>query len=336
MACNLFDLRRGASGCALGPGPWCCVQSGTLLLLSIFFSFLFVAPAFADAISIDQADRTVARWQATLENATKALDRVAESGNKVPDLRSDLEVIRTEAADLAVLLEPEIVRLTGEQQQLGEAPKEGEPDEAESVAALRKSLTLQITALNGIKNAAQFSASRAGGLISRLETMKRQRFIDRVLERTDSPLLPGLWIEVFKNFGASWQSARTLAVDWFARPKSPWHLPILAALIAIVYAATRFVTSRTINARRRGENVEQAFFRSAESGIKTAIARALPPLLALGVAYVGLSHLDLRPPHHCPDPECGFHRTRRRLIGLGGVDIRHCTAAPTMAPHRPN
>lgn len=237
------------------------------------------------------------RWQAVIETAEKALVRVRENGSPIPDFRNDLLDLAGEARALINRLTPSLSALRNEAQRLGEPPQEGATPEPDVLRTQRERLEREVSAVDGTIRASIAIEERAMNVLASAEELRRARFTERLMTRTQSPLLPGLWRDFASGMQASIGPIATLAQGWWGRAAPQSRLIWLVFAAAGVFLALRIGTRNFGPFRVRGHQLaEPPFFHKVGANLTIAGLRALPWGAALTVLFLGCGHLDLIPP----------------------------------------
>ncbi|HJU32456.1 MAG TPA: DUF3772 domain-containing protein, partial [Hyphomicrobiaceae bacterium] len=246
------------------------------------------------ALPSDVADN-VSRLAAAIETAEKTIQQLADLEEELGGLRVDVETILSDSAHTAETLRPELAAVRSQIEKLGPPPGKDAPAEAPALAAERARLNALAAALDGGIKSAELTWVRARQLIEKITVLRSSLFTKNLMERRPSPLLPGMWRDLFNKSPGIGGRISYLVDDWLhwasIKQTAVWLL-IAAALIlflALKIAARRLTERR--HARR--EPPLPTFFERAMSVAWVAPVRALPAIAAAVLLYSGLEYLEL-------------------------------------------
>ncbi|MDE4131587.1 DUF3772 domain-containing protein [Phaeobacter sp. QD34_3] len=212
-------------------------RAGSLFRLWLYGLALLIAlalPLFAQ-IPAGYAE-TIDAWQKTASRAEEVIDTNRASSAALEQLRSELAGYRQGFLTAGSENADRIRTLKGQLEALGPAPTEGE-GEAQDIAALRASLTQQLSALQVPRVVAEEAYRRADGLIAEIDKIVRERRTERLLERGASPLNPEHWpgaVSVLVSIGtALWQETVVQIVHDTTRERINDSLPAILALVIL-------------------------------------------------------------------------------------------------------
>ena len=239
----------------------------------------------------------LAPWQATLRRIEKALGRTKLTDSALEKIRDELDRVQTEALGFVEKNEPRFVEAQAQLEKLGPPPdKDAAKPESDPVAQERAKLTQLVAEIGGAVKTAGVIAARASQLRAQGQAIARERFSQQLLQRFKSPLQPGVWTDISREFGGAWRSFKLLIDDWLGSMPSRWPL-ILTALAALGLFVPLWWICRIWVDRLRypAELGEIEFFERARSALWVTGLRALPFFGLAAVLYGGLYAFDVLP-----------------------------------------
>ena len=237
----------------------------------------------------------IGRLAAGIDNAEKAIQHLKELEEDLGQLRNDVEGILTNSQEAAEALRPQLVEIKSQIEKLGPAPAKDAPPEAPAIAAERARLAALAQAYDGAIKTTELTWVRARQLIEKITVLRHSLFAKNLMERLPSPLLPSLWRDLVTESPLVGHRLSYLAQDWYqwASAKGGELLALLAAAL-LVYAIVKYAVGRLANRRAlAADAAAPSFFERAMAVAWVAPLRALPPIAAALVLYVGLDMLDL-------------------------------------------
>ena len=237
----------------------------------------------------------LARLTGSLDGAEKALQHLNNVEEDLRTLRINVEDILADASQTAEALRPELALVRTQIEKLGPPPAKDAPAEAPSIAAERARLTALASVLDGAIKSTELTWVRARQLIERITVMRHAIFTKNLMERLPSPLLPGLWRDLFNEAPGVAHRFNYLAEDWlhWAEPKrlQLWLLFVAVVLLfVILWRLTNRLTGRRLIAP---EGPAPSFFERAKAVAWIAPLRALAVVAAAMLLYGGLDALGL-------------------------------------------
>ena len=200
---------------------------------------------------LDQIDA----WKLELDRIELAVARESNDDplevlgdNDMVGLRDQAEEIAINAETMLTQLEPVLADFKQRLDQLGPAPKEGEPEESPEIDEQRKQETQGFTIIDGAVKTARLVEVQVQQLVSRIAAKRRDRFGRALLERRRSILNPALWIDAINENPPVFRGLRLLATDSLTaamRKASGTILTFLAAAAAVAFAVW-FVARRIL------------------------------------------------------------------------------------------
>jgi potassium-dependent mechanosensitive channel len=237
----------------------------------------------------------LARLASSLEGAEKALQHLNNVEEDLSTLRVNVEDILADASQTAEALRPELALVRTQIEKLGPPPAKDAPAESPAIAAERARLTQLASQLDGAVKSTELTWVRARQLIERITVMRHAIFTKNLMERLPSPLLPGLWRDLFNEAPGVLHRFNYLAEDWltWAEPKRP-QLALLFIAVALLFVVLWRLMIRLTGRRVIApEGPAPSFFERAKAVAWVAPLRALAAVAAALLLYGGLDALGL-------------------------------------------
>jgi small-conductance mechanosensitive channel len=252
------------------------------------------APAIPEDIS-----QQIAKLTDELSALDKAVDDLKVSQDKdleakLVGKRSEVQALAQKASQIIEQLRPRLDAIRQQKAKLGPPPSKDQPPEAESVANERTRLAGIEQAIDGESRRTESYAVRASQLVDSLNQLQRENFARSVLTRTRSPLLPTLWIELGKESRKAIEDLTVKLDTWatIAGPSLDWILALTVACLAAWYLL-RTASRKAIHRYRDALPGVPSFFARTVTAAWVAVAIALPPVVAILLAFAGLDQIDV-------------------------------------------
>ena len=254
-----------------------------------------MAPAPPPPIVIpDDITQPAIKLTDELTAAEAVLENNKERDEDLVRIRNEIQEISTRSRQSVEQLKPRLEAIRQQIAKLGPPPAKDAPAESDQIAHERLKLNALAAAIDGAMKTADLLSERASQVIDRIQLYQRELFTRSVLKRTQSPLLPALWIELTRESQRGVGDVRRLLSNWWSIAEA--HEGPLAALslfLLVLWAGLRFLVRRLIRAHRNRHTKEPSFFGKATAAAWVAPALALPPIVAMAGLYLGLDHFDL-------------------------------------------
>ncbi len=154
------------------------------LILSLVLSLFLSLAAFAqDAPHPKQEE--LDRLSTKLGSIEAAIDQTSTDDAALVKLRLDLESFAKSLIDFGVSLRPRVSAINQRLDELGAAPKEGDPPEPEPLTKERTSLQQEKALINSMLAAAENLSIRANDAIEKIGGLRRNLFTTTLFKRTD-------------------------------------------------------------------------------------------------------------------------------------------------------
>jgi len=299
-----------------------------LIALLSFLTFGLSRPACAGE-NHDAPAPKVKEWQRTLERAERELNSEDVSDQRLTILRENLiqlEGTIRSARDVAL---GQAKELKHDLEALGPPPAEGAPDEAAGVASRRKLLNEDTANAEGIAKEAELLIIRAGRAAESIKQLRRIRYTERTLMRTQSPLSPRYWAKTLPECSLIGTSVYTAITSGLSQEEVTSRLGINLAMglgMALMLAfPLRLWLARRIN--RLLPSGQPSEGRRLLVALLTAALNACLPSLAAIALYLSLG-LD-----QVPTPEV-MELAEATLVGVMAAFIITSFSLAALRPRR--
>lgn len=257
-------------------------------------------PAAAPAVPVAVAQPTLdidgdlKRLVESLERTDKDISASKDNENSLGSLRGQVESIMYESTQIAEKLRPRLTEVKDQIEKLGAPPKGDGPPEAPPVASERARLNALSAAIDGAIKTSELTWVRARQLIERITDMRHDLFAQSVTQRRPSPLSMTLWRDVWNDVPSVVNTIKYISSSWVeeASPKSAAVLAIVLSSFAL-YLGLRWTFRSFTASRRRQRERAPAFFERATAATWYAPMRAIAPIFAALLLFVGLDSLDI-------------------------------------------
>jgi len=230
-------------------------------------------------------------WTKQLNDLEKRLDSTFISNQLLDEARSELDTVRADINEYVQILEPKIAEAKAQVDNLGLVPDGGEPS---AVAAQRAELESIYGNLQAAKNVAESAKLRADQLATRIQEIRRQRFTERLFERSPEAHSTTTWQRAPSQFGLAFQRVWQEATSWWEnleRRVEAIQLLIIGALIA---AATIFAARRGVrHFWSWSEPGEPPYWLRSTSAAWVILLRTLPVAATACFLYASFSYQGL-------------------------------------------
>jgi potassium efflux system protein len=240
-----------------------------------------------------EEEAALKRLVESIEVTEKDIQRAKDNEQTLGNLRAQVEGIMYESTRIAEKLRPGLNEVRGQIEKLGPAKTDG-PPEAPAVAAERARLNALAAALDGTIKTAELSWVRSRQLIERITDLRHSLFAQSITQRRPSPLTIALWRDVWSDIPSVVNTLQYIGASWIeeARPKSATVLAIFIVAMAL-YLGLRWTFKGATAIRRRHRAKPPAFFERATAVTWYAPMRAIAPIFASLLLFVGLDSLDI-------------------------------------------
>ncbi len=252
-------------------------------------------------IEVSVAEK-LANWRGYLSSTEQALARNASEIEDLGKASSEIGLIRREALKLGQFLQPLVLQLKVQLDELGPPPKEGEPAESELIAAKRKAIEKQFSALDGDLKAVGLFSIRAAQIEQDIITNRRSRFADELSRHTTTVFDVNLWQAAWRGTAGIGGRFSILLGDSFVVMKTrfdqqPSLAMILAGIIGLIGLLLLFLNKFLLRCDARLMPSDAHGVIDWQVKIWLAgllfIRKALLPSLALAAIYFAFTSFEL-------------------------------------------
>jgi potassium efflux system protein len=134
---------------------------------------------------VDEQRAAIQKLSAQTTDIDKQVAANAEDDAKLVDLRLLLEGIERDLLKSSVAFRPRLSDINARIEQLGPAPKEGEPAEPDDIAQERQALVAEKASINSVLGVAEDLSIRISNLINHITDLRRELFSRVLTKRYD-------------------------------------------------------------------------------------------------------------------------------------------------------
>jgi potassium-dependent mechanosensitive channel len=238
-------------------------------------------------------DGDLKRMVGSMERADKDIGSAKDNEIALGSLRGQVEGVMYESTQIAEKLRPRLAEVKGQIEKLGPPPKPDAP-EAPPVAAERARLNALASALDGAIKTSELTWVKARQQIERITDMRHEIFAQSITQRRPSPLSLSLWRDVWNDVPSVINTVKYIGASWVeeAKPKSATVLAIFVVSI-VLYMFLRQTFRMVSSVRQRHREKPPSFFERATAVTWYAPLRAIAPIFAALLLFVGLDSLDI-------------------------------------------
>ena len=259
----------------------------------------------AESQPAPQSDSVLPNWGRTLDVTEQALEREGITSDDLERLLIEVIKIREEASTAVQDLQGEVNLARQQLEELGPAPKEGEPEETPEAKAQRDRLNADFAVVDGRLKEARLALVRASQIQRNISNEIHNRFFGAISERSNGLVEFSFWRKFLSGFEGYFKSFRLLMQDSFsvlvrnlmAEAWKPFVLVFFLLLTSVVFLRTRrfFTEAIAHEVEEHGVTAENksviAFYRFCRNGILIGL---LPYIVYRTFSGLGLltSRLD--------------------------------------------
>ena len=211
--------------------------------------------------------------------------------------RGEVEALQSDTEKAAGAVQPLIEAVRVQLEKLGPPPKDKEPPEAREVAAERARLSGQLSAFDGALKSAELVKVKARQLTARIQELRHGLFAEHLFERTESPLLPGIWRALSRDMEPARLQARAVFEPLVTQMVQQQKLAFGVLVAAGIAFAGFWLAAWRAAARLMPQNaLTPGYMTRVTAACLAAPLFALPALAAAGAGFLGLQAAGLIPP----------------------------------------
>ncbi len=299
------------------------VDKATFLLLTVVFALFFLlgpAETFAQTVAeptkpsggaqsqsgsaalkeaVIEHDSTIDVWTIQVRALGQMVADETSRDVELKELPGILEELRVEVRDFTSELAPKLKEAQLRLNQLGPAPKDGEPAEAVEIAEQRAELGTEVAAYDSLIKQADVLLVQVGQLIDAANQARRERFTRTLLEPASNYYTSEFWQRAFASVPNQIRGLTGVAGVWFAGVMSygPWRILAVLAATLIGGVLTRIAarSAATGLAKKPSKDEEPTRSRLGAAALIGGVFACAPALAAIAVFYLTMIAVDLVP-----------------------------------------
>jgi small-conductance mechanosensitive channel len=227
-------------------------------------------------------------WNASLDSVEASIKRKGLGDDDISRLRDELTRIQDGLAHFITDTTPKLEDAQSQFHKLGTEPEAQAAPEAETITKQREELGKNVTDLGGEIKTAEVLQIKAEQLAKQLRTRQLDRFFSQIMRRYDSPLSPSVWSKLVPQVTAVNSRLQLLISDWWGTI-NPYAIGIAILAGVMVWLLTGFIARKWIEHFRSYPDKKPTYFEQLASAVWVTIARTVPPVASVGLAYLLLS-----------------------------------------------
>ncbi|SFR50979.1 DUF3772 domain-containing protein [Litoreibacter janthinus] len=207
------------------------------LLIALTLCFGVVAghgPVLAQAVTLETGAPDYEAWEQDATRANDVLEANRASLDGLQTLRAQLVSWRELFLRRQSVNKDRIATLKSQIEALGAAPADGET-EAVEISNRRNELNTELETITAPIRRAEEAYTRADGLISRLDSIVRDRQTNQILELNPTPVNPALWPEAALSLADVWgkvvAEVKTNYASTLRSEELKGNLPLIVVLL---------------------------------------------------------------------------------------------------------
>lgn len=247
------------------------------------------------------------------------------------DYKVRIDQIRSDLLKITVSLRPRLNDITARLEELGAAPKEGQPAEAAAVTQERNRLTAERLSINTLTGEAETLSIAATQLSNAVIQIRRDLFTKQLFAHTEisASVFSEGWTSLVTEFGTFQRTiSGWLTFVWKYKPLSLGSAVMLSLAMALVLLAGEYRLFGSL-IRRDPENVEPSYMSRFSVAFWSTIIPSLALVAFLVSTYFFLSSLNVLRADIAPIVSAGFG-----FIGL--IVFVTLLGRAVLAPAAPN
>ncbi|MCU0791130.1 MAG: hypothetical protein MUE79_08785, partial [Nitratireductor sp.] len=252
----------------------------------ILLAFLVLAASLGGVFA-QQAEPPTAKLQRELARIEAGIAEHATNDERLVNLRVETDKLAKSLIEFGVSFRPELARINARLEELGAAPKEGEPAEPDIVAAERRELASRKAEINAELAAAERLSIRASEAAAAISDLRRELFSNTLFRRTTANGVFNAenWSAFREDIHKAWRTmaARLQFVGTF-RMQSLLAATGLSLLLSLaVWWGFHRTLGRALNIRRRDGDL--TYFGRLSLAFWSTVVPTLAFCAGLGIVY---------------------------------------------------
>ena len=229
-----------------------------------------------------------------LDAADKLVVGMRDRDDELGRMRGNVEGIMYESTQLAEGLRPRLAEVKGQIDKLGPPPKSDGPPESAQVLGERARLNALSSAIDGAIKTTELTWVKARQLIEHITDLRHALFAQSTFQRLQSPLTLSLWRDVYNDWHSVSNTLAYVGHTWIEEV-SPKSATVMAIVVTatVLYLVLRQTFRMFTRARKRQRAAPVSFFERAAAITWFAPLRAIAPIFAVLLLYVGLDTIGV-------------------------------------------
>ena len=255
--------------------------------LVFFCPFMFFHALAQTANAPEKLHETLTEKQKQFEELEALFNSDSLETPTLLEKRQTIKDLRAEVQALADSIKPARDAILADLNDLGSPPQpvEGVPfiPEPENIQQLRTQLSEQSSAFEGLAIQADALISKSLRLQERIVTLRRDKFLSRILEKQPSPFAPELWAAAKENIETQYATLSSSLET--IRQQNPSYTALIATIFAFIAV---LILVRVLSLRSLTRKITE----SPQQGQESRFAKAsLSSLVSMVITLVGFSFI---------------------------------------------
>ncbi len=213
-----------------------------LCIAALIFGGL--VPAFGyDETQLAIAEKEVSAFRSDIERIQGVVIQPGVTDEQLVEQKRLLETIRVDGLGFATKLNDPLNEITQQLAQLGPPPAEGATETA-AISAERANLTALAAKIAAAQKQMELVALEAEQLASKVSTLQRTAFFQRIFNAGKSVLNPQFWVDTFAGVDLLTKRVASLIAGWWqvqASNTNYFGLLLLPSVVAAIWMLNRFL-----------------------------------------------------------------------------------------------
>ncbi len=242
----------------------------------------------------DETDKQIERWTRILGRIGDQLDEPDLSLPLLGQLETTVEEVRTALVAARDPIRAKVDEIRALAQALGPPPNEGEPPEAENVAAQRADLNRRLALPEGQLKKIDVLVQLTGSQLTQIANSQRRALTAQLLVRTPSPLSSETWANAASEFVALGSRILASPREWYESPQvgqtvgTSYFVGLLLAVLATAVLGWYLRRWLILRFGRKPEIEEPSYRMRVLAALAEGTANTAIPTLVVTVAYLAL------------------------------------------------
>lgn len=262
-----------------------------ILLLALLLGLAVPAPA--QESEPPDLEQRIAAWETVNQRAEQALANDFERRD-LDTVKSDLRSMISEAADARRAAEARQAAAEQQLADLGEPPAADGPPENARIAQLREQMRTDAARHEAMATEARLAEEHGEALLQEIAAWERARFRAAILQRTEAPVWPSVWVQAGLGGVDLLREVLTAPRQWWTKQTesgASWRQLALVGGMAL-FALLLAWPLRIRLLRRYGRDAAEAdptYARRLIAAFADGLANAVLPVIVLAAAMLVLA-----------------------------------------------